>query len=167
MNKKDKFLFVDIDGVLNNDTYCELWHKYRLSNYRSFFKFGVLDPHNIIVLKELVTQRLPEINIVISSDWRYQQASLEELKKVFVQFEVPLWVDVTPISDDWDTRNIREKEIKQYMTEHGIEINQIAILDDINFFKDLSDRFVKTYYRDGLTHQDVEKIVKLFGKQEK
>lgn len=160
----DKYLFLDIDGCLNNDTYSVLWRDYRLYNYKSFFKYGVLDPHNVIVLKNLVT-KLPGINIVISSEWRYQRVALEELGKVFDQFGVPRWIDVTPIQEDWDIKNAREEEIKLYMKEHGIAKEQIVIIDDTNFYKELSDRFVKTYYKDGLTNKDADKVKQLFSEK--
>lgn len=161
MEDEKKYLFVDVDGVLNNETYNKLWRNHGLDRYYRFFQSSDVDPHNIVVLKELVTLYLPEINIIISSDWRYNEASLNELKKVFEQFEVPLWVDITPLSSRFD-RFSREKEILQYMREHNIEKEQIAILDDIDFFDELSDRFVKTDYRDGLTHKDKDKVARLF-----
>lgn len=157
----EKYLFLDVDGVCNNETYNKLWREHGLDKYYHFFQSSSVDPHNIIVLKELVTQYLPGIRIVISSDWRYNVASLNELKKAFVQFGVPLWVDITPLSSRFD-RFCREKEILQYIKEHDIEKEQIAILDDINFFDELSDRFVQTDYRDGFTHKDKDKVARMF-----
>ena len=104
---------------------------------------------------------MPGIKVVISSDWRYNVSSLNELKKVFEQFDVPLWVDITPLSSRFD-RFCREKEILQYMKERGIEKEQIAIVDDIDFFDELSDRFVQTDYRDGFTHKEKDKVARLF-----
>ena len=66
MQEKEKYLFLDVDGVLNN------------TNTKH-----VLDPGNMKMLKHLVMDVLPNVYIVICSEWRYTKPALQELAREF------------------------------------------------------------------------------------
>ena len=134
------YIFLDIDGVLNNYT-----------------SGTTLDEQNVQVFKELC-DALGDVQIVISSSWRFFDDALAELKEWFDSYGIPMWVATTTK----DRKLHREEQVLLYMSEHNILEEEIVLLDDIYFFKKLKHRFVNTSMKDGLTRNDKEKVLALF-----
>lgn len=133
-----KIIFLDIDGVLNN----ELWYKERsklskageLKNQtEKEYDLSNLDPENVAILSGLIVET--GAKVVISSTWRkghkleYLQELLEE--KGFCG-EI---VGYTPVfhytcNGKFKGNAPRGLEIQQWLKEHGEEVTNYIILDD-------------------------------------
>ena len=135
-----KYIFLDIDGVLNNYT-----------------SGTILDDQNVQVFKELC-DALGDVHIIISSSWRFFDDVLMDLKECFESYGIPLWEGIT----SKDRKLQREEQVLLYMSEHNIAEEEMVILDDIYFFKKLEHRFVNTSMKDGLTAKDMERVLELF-----
>ena len=135
-----KYIFLDVDGVLNNYT-----------------SHTILDDTNVRMFKELC-DALGDVNIVITSSWRLFEDAMNDLRDCFMEYNIPLWVGMTT-----DNRKLqREDQVLMYMNEYDIQEDEIVILDDIYFFKQLKHRFVNTSMKTGLTIEDVHQVLELF-----
>ena len=134
------YIFLDIDGVLNN-----------------YSSGSVLDENNVNVFKE-VCDALGDVKIVIISSWRFFDSALDDLKECFESHGIPLWVGITTK----DRKLQREQQVLLYMEEHNIAEEEIVILDDIYFYKQLKHRFVNTSMKEGLTKRDMDRVLELF-----
>lgn len=162
----NKYLFLDIDGVLNSErtvhAYMRLLHagaiKQKLKESPTppnpYF-----DPIAVGLLQRAV--KAVDFKIVISSTWR-SSLTLEEFHRVFDYY-------------GWDTRGIivgctgyeagiRGVQIKAWLDNRGKFPYEYAIIDDSSDFLDSQlDRCVKTSMDDGLTMDAFRRILVLFG----
>lgn len=117
-----KVIFLDIDGVLNNQSqivklvellgqeqYLEILHEIQEIPF---------DYRSCKLLQELVKET--DAEIILSSTWRLNPKGIESIEK-YARIKIK---DKTPRLND-----IRGKEIKQYLEEHK-EITRYVILDD-------------------------------------
>lgn len=150
---KKFYLFLDIDGVLNNIT----WLKNCVDNNleeKGYYRF--IDPKCIDAINFLI-DKLSEkfdVQVVISSLWKLQghDYCTEILKKHNLKFKNDL--DFTPTNFE---RN-RFKEIYKYLTEKK-QFNNFLVIDDEDLSELLNfNHFIKTtgYYNYGLTINQVE-----------
>lgn len=137
-----KILFLDFDGVINTLE----------SDYE-------IDPTKIPYIQRILTE-YPDMNIVISSTWRYE--GLERCRMHLKPIPDERIIDVTPYIRDGS----RGQEILQWMSENNIEKKDILIIDDedAGWFSEggLRDRLVKTCQFEGIQHKDVMKAFTLF-----
>lgn len=162
-----RIIFLDIDGVLN-------------STRSSFSNFGYPSPSRVFELSKTsigravsvakfdpiavgVVRRLCndlDLKIVLSSTWRKHKDYMDlasilnlpiigrtpDLPSGFRGDEVQLWIDRTPPVADF----------------------KYAIIDDDSDFHEYQKPFfVKTSIRNGITWENVERIMEIFGKQVK
>jgi hypothetical protein len=156
-----KVLFLDIDGVLN----CDSWY---LRPERPSGDLGHLDP--------VLVQRVDEIAarsgaaIVISSAWRMFR-SLDDLRCLLRDTGLcaPI-LDTTPVIEDGPAEGLaRAAEILRWLTDHSMRayagssqsIRQFAILDDLEDFGPLAHSHVHTETHVGIAHAHVEQAVAL------
>jgi hypothetical protein len=156
--KREKFLFLDIDGVL-----CikESLHARGSS---------ALDPACVARLNRVVA--ITGCKIVISSAWRVVN-DVESIADIFATqgFAFPASIiDATPT---WQMmgKNVmgvypeRSDEIRKWCEDHGVEESQIACLDD-EFLGPLEHRLAyvaQGFYNGGMQDSHVEKLVELLG----
>lgn len=154
---KVKTIFLDIDGVLNND------------NTRVFTKnnFYFVDDYLLERLKKIVDET--GAIIVLSSDWRTGLVDklvgedLAEFEEKMKEFGMEL-SGYTPLLDKEKDefgeyhRCTRGKEIQQYLDEHP-EIGDFVIIDDRFDMKPNMAHLVNTNYHIGLTEKDVDKAI--------
>lgn len=120
-----KFIFLDIDGVLNS---IDLSVAQQATERAPKSRLHDIDPVRVGLLKWVVD--MTNANIVISSTWRTGRTA-----EWFVGFfEALNWcnppiVGVTPISN-----GIRGDEINEYLTLNGQEECKYVILDDDSDF---------------------------------
>mgnify|MGYP001576710275 CR=1 FL=1 len=150
-----RILFLDFDGVLNN----KRWFASQLRAGRTCTDF---DPRNMGHLKRIV-QRLPNLQIVVSSSWRCGRtvAELGQLLARVVSSEQIF--DKTP---ELLSRS-RGEEICQWRMEWGIREHiapyniRFAVLDDDGFdMVAVFDNFFRTDARYGLTRKIADAVVR-------
>lgn len=150
MDKQEpiRVLFLDIDGVLNG-----LYTKERINGW--CFVEDILVSRIQHIVNETGAQ------IVISSDWRYEENRSEfgEFLKKLNEFGMGI-LDVTPISN-LKTIDSRQKEIERWLESCEAPIESFCILDDFYDFPRYADRFVMTSYVTGITDEDTAKCIEI------
>src|SRR5210317_1410587 len=156
-----KIIFLDIDGVLNNDRWASvLNHLYGGNGYGGFVKRNLKrrnikwDYYNVDNLKTLMDKT--GAKIVISSTWRYSH-SINDFKVMFQLYGLePRIVDITPdlsktgITDLY-IRKIRGDEINAWLDDHPDITNYVILDDDSDFHP--GQPLVRTDPEYGLTDQ--------------
>lgn len=160
----NRYLFLDIDGVLNSErtvfAYKKLVHcghiKHQLllgQPTNSFF-----DPIAVLLLK--TAQEQIGFKIVISSTWRHSLnvADFVEMFREYGWDTTDIIIGKTPIDGP-----IRGSEIKQWLDVHAKWPYKYCIVDDT---PDMLDEqfafFVQTKFTDGLSFEDFKKIFAIF-----
>lgn len=137
----NKFLFLDIDGVLN----CN-------KTQEKFGFFLGLDPELVDrYLKWLKTSKVTEV--ILSSTWRDSHQAREHLIDNGIH-----WDDITPVHRNHGPRGF---EIQHWMDDSNVEPESIAILDDIPDMVHLQSRLVHTDEAVGLQDSDLLKVDEL------
>jgi hypothetical protein len=148
-------LFLDFDGVLNNDNF--LRHQ---KNHVRPAAHNLFDPTNIASLNKLCCE-LQIAKIVISSTWR-KDRSLSEIQSLlsregFVFAERIL--DVTPVLGlQCETR---ADEIKEWISKHKPEA--VLVLDDFDLAASIVKGFFRVNSAEGLTDKLVASIISSFN----
>lgn len=111
-----KILFLDFDGVLHPD------------GIGLFSNLGLLEKY---------LQKMPGIEIVISSTWREDHA-LDELKNYFPESLRDKIIDVTPSLEDGYDCGGRQREIHAFLESAGLNDENASwvALDDMPLFFD-------------------------------
>lgn len=146
-----KVLFLDFDGVLNND-----FHLRKIKNHPSESHHG-LDPKNVNVLNQLY-KKVPNLNIVISSSWRIGK-SIEWLQDLLTDAGFHYSnkiISVTPFSG----RGPRGNKIQKWLDQH-LDVAEFVIVDDDQDMAHLMGRLVKTSFRYGLQEKHIEEILRV------
>ena len=139
-------LYLDFDGVLNNDQF--LRHQ---RNHLKLSEHALFDPQNVRCLENLC-KLLPVSQIIITSTWRSQR-SIHELRQLMVNEGVTCADLVMDKTNDGDTR---EEEILSHVQQHGFE-HWIA-LDDMVLADLPGNHFYRVRPSTGLTMQDINSI---------
>ena len=151
MSKPNLYIFLDVDGVLNNTA----------AFYLSNDKILALSEECLFNYQYLVDKlRLKyEVKVILSSTWRFNKIGFDKLKEYEDKYGALKLYDSTPISHDH-----REKEIKRYCDENKIEYKDILIIDDALITNELKDRSIKTNMFDGLRMSEAYGcLVNMFG----
>lgn len=155
-----KYLFLDIDGVLNHDEWFESdGYRHNQSNWH----VSMFDPKCVERVNRILEETGAEL--VVSSSWR----SMSDLKDIFAGVGLPTEFHITPNADEiypledpndkyinsigsewtgWDELDIkywRGSEIK-YWLEHNAEspYTYCIIDDDCDMLEEQHDNFVLT-----------------------
>lgn len=164
----NKYIFLDIDGVLNTVSSISSSENIWLSSPKNP-ELDLVFGHMIYQIEEekvdLLNQIVKETSakIIISSTWRLlfkldDLISLLKFKGLIGEI-----VGVTPnglLNREWGKRILRSEEIYAYLLENNLQNNQFVIIDDdddagISF----EDKFVKTI--DGLTLDNVDQVINI------
>ena len=133
-----KVIFLDVDGVLNNDGYFERTKNEKQNRIE-------LDDENIKYLKEIIG--LTGAKVVVTSTWK-ELRIYSKLISYLKTFGIEVYDKTVHMSYN------RGDEIREYLSTH--EIDNFIILDDEIFrdFNELISHLVKTdFYNGGLTEQ--------------
>lgn len=168
-----KILFLDFDGVLNDDAFYEHVHeyqtKYSLSTTDRVKRSASthINPYNVQNLKYILKLD-PEVRIVISSTWR-KHFSLKDLQWILTKHGVsankiigktdlvgPNEHEGSGISD------IQRGDLCIRWAEQN-SVTCFVCVDDDNDFDRCRDRLVRTNSKNGLIRTKAEEILKLFG----
>ncbi len=153
-----KYLFLDIDGVLNS-------HKY--DKERDIMNTSNIDSTRLDLVKEIVDKT--GAKIVLTSTWRKHWEKSEafcdnvgkELNETFRSHGLEIY-DKTPSINFLE----RGLEVQAYLSNHLEDLEAFCVVDDMMYAWDnLSPFFVKTNPRIGygLEKRHVEKIIELLN----
>lgn len=165
MNENVKYLFLDVDGVLNSG----------LGGSTEDF-LGIhsnivdLESKCLYALRYLV-KHIDDIHIILTTSWIQCSGDrpLKVLNNKFKQWEIPSWVDtIRKEIYECTPNSTREKAITLYCNRHNINMKSIIVLDDeeLIFNNDIQDRFIRIDTHDGLTFADYRKVCKFLNVQE-
>ena len=140
-----KYLFLDIDGVLNNaEDYC-----------LGYVEKPEMFSKRCLDCLKYITDNVPELKIVLCSTWRI----LPNWEKRVLQSGMP--VDILALIKDVTSRKMDKSEaIKDYINKHNIEISDFAVLDDHDL--KVPNQF-KTHGYTGLTIIEALKVCDLLN----
>lgn len=140
-------LFLDVDGVL---------HPYHIRHPRQQFAMA-----NMMQLKE-VMKSIPDAKIVLSTAWREDVESRNEITDRLKEYGLPSFVSTTPTI----ARLQRTKEILAWVKQHRprtwVAVDDLPLLDEND---EMRDHFVQTHQSFGMRPKDAEDIIRLFKKQ--
>ena len=179
------YLFLDVDGVLNDITSNALTvPRVIKSDSKPLFLSEYICPAKIERLRRII-QAHGNVVIVLSSHWRTDNFFRECLADILTYYEMPAWIGVTPEEHDAYSHLFKVRmprlsqsvpravEIKSWLLQNNDPTNYVAIDDrDImygtktnyeNLFADVKDHFYQTRMC-GLVDEDVDKIVSLMRK---
>jgi len=164
-----KIMFLDIDGVLNTK-----WWYTQMDRNSPRDQYGyAFDPKAVANLKRIVEET--GAGIVISSSWK--SFGFSELEEMWTDRGLPgKLIGVTPNSvsdellldadiDSIELFHIRGEEIKEWLTKHGKNVSNYAIIDDMdNMLPEQQSHFVHTNPEVGITEEDAEKAIAIINK---
>jgi hypothetical protein len=158
-----KYLFLDIDGVLNSDEYYIELYRYTKGktseSYRFYPEGTASDGYQKNIDRaavELVNRICKETGakIVLSSSWRIDNACTSELAKLGIEVS-----DYTP----YIPSRHRGTEIKKFLDTH--RCSSYCILDDDTDMLDSQlSNFVPVDFHFGLTKCDADSAIEILGK---
>jgi len=165
----NKVIFLDIDGVLNTK-----WWYTQMERTISKDKYGyAFDPKAVANLKRIVAET--GADIVISSSWKCM--GLSQMEDMWEDRNLPgKIIGITPNSmsdemllnvdiDSIKLFHIRGEEIKEWLTKHGKQVSNYAIIDDMdNMLSEQQSRFVHTNPEVGITEEDAQKTIEILNR---
>lgn len=163
-----KFIFLDIDGVLNSENWFKE-HSADIKASSGFLHRGMseLDPAALTRLRKIVNET--GAHLVLSSSWRYLHP-LHEIESMFagLGFSNLMFYDYTPRSKD---NRRRGEEIAEWIqkfkeTTTNLELQYVILDDDSDMLFEQKPFFVHTSWATGLTDMDVEIALNMFDFQE-
>ena len=146
-----KAIFLDIDGVLNNQEHLLLLHN-RFLGREQYLQLlqGLhetpLDYRSCILLQKLLYETSAEV--ILSSTWRLSEKHIEGIRK-YGGIEIK---DITPRLD-----TIRGEEIQAYSDKHPEIENYVILDDDSDMLPEQICHFVKCDSKIGFTDKEYEK----------
>lgn len=161
-----KIIFLDVDGVLNNDASVEYY-----GGFGGFFQEeDVVTEQNIRWDREAVDNlRLivenTDAKIVMSSTWR-TYLSVDKFREMFVVYgwsDAPV-IDRTPnFYSEIGRSPSRGIEVNAWINDN--DVDRYVIIDDINqFLPDQQEFFINTWPLDGLTFDDAIQAIDILNK---
>lgn len=180
-SKKRRILFLDIDGVLNNDRF---WLVHAIFDIEKFAEMPHSNP-DIELLTNAIDKRalelllfalreVEDLEIVISSNWaiRFKMGTVVKVLSA-LGLEESRIAGATPRKFSGTTR---EHEISMWIEQNDRPcLNDYAVLDDLSldFSSEsrcavgrvgylLSDRFIQTDPLNGFTYKDAISLIRLF-----
>lgn len=126
-----RIIFLDVDGVLNNEKYsCFMYKLLGKDKYYKKIKkdFDIFDLRSVRYVAKLVDYFEGDIRLVISSTWRTNKKAvdkiIEKLSIFMKSYNIP--VDVTEV----DKNRIRGIEIQHYLENNNLLNSDYVIIDD-------------------------------------
>lgn len=142
MDKKKLYIFLDVDGVLNNTSTFRL-------NKKTIYS---LSYENLVAYQHLIDKLKTkyDVKVILSSTWRMYKEGLNKISKLSKRYSGLILYGKTPNGIDY-----REVEIKDFCDSHNINYDDILIIDDELIDNELKKRHLRTNCHDGLRFSDV------------
>lgn len=133
------YIFLDVDGVLNND---KARKAYRGNDMR------ILSEDNLLELSNLINSINHECRIVLISTWRYSHDNVNVLNRALKKYQLSLFNCL-----DINHSKSKSELIIKYCKQKNITFSNIIIIDDglidDGLIDDLSNHLVKCDFRLG------------------
>lgn len=157
--KKLVFIFLDVDGVLNNENYIvKCYNKHHKPMSMNHVPFDPKCLNNLMILVQQIQQLDYDVNIILSSTWRLNEIDYNIVDARLAEYGLSLNGKTSYID------GIRGMEIKDFLQDKCY--TNFIILDDDIF--DIQDYFpnnlVKTDFKTGLTKHNVKQALKIIKK---
>ena len=157
----DKFVFLDIDGVLNSEQYYleKPWPQ-RFEELKDkldeHIAFGIahIDPKAVKLLNRLVTET--KAKIVVSSSWRGDYA----LQTIFalVGITEPIYGETPRLES-----RFRGEEIDKWLKERQEPYKYVILDNDSDMLGTQRNNFIHTDWKVGLTEENVNEAIKILS----
>ena len=150
------FIFLDVDGVLNNENYIvKCYNKHHKPMSMNHVPFDPKCLNNLMILVQQIQQLDYDVNIILSSTWRLNEIDYNIVDARLAEYGLSLNGKTSYID------GIRGIEIKDFLQDKCY--TNFIILDDDIF--DIQDYFpnnlVKTDFKTGLTKHNVRQALKI------
>lgn len=150
------FIFLDVDGVLNNENYIvKCYNKHHKPMSMNHVPFDPKCLNNLMILVQQIQQLDYDVNIILSSTWRLNEIDYNIVDARLAEYGLSLNGKTSYID------GIRGMEIKDFLQDKCY--TNFIILDDDIF--DIQDYFpnnlVKTDFKTGLTKHNVRQALKI------
>jgi predicted protein tyrosine phosphatase len=153
-----KFVFMDVDGVVNH---FEWWERRgRVKNEMALE--NAMDPWAMAMVEDICIRT--GAAVVVSSSTRKLHNRLEY---VDVFRAAGLWTPIVGVTPDLNLDKGRGREIDAWLRERmrvtGEDVESFVILDDDSDMEPHMDRLVKTSHATGIRMTDVDKAIGVLG----
>ena len=153
-----KAVFLDIDGVLNNQNHIlkliELLGEKQYCQLNKDLGEIPFDYRSCKWLHKLIKET--NADVILSSTWRISKDLINGIEK-YAEIKIK---DVTP-----RLNTIRGEEIQQYLDTHKEITNYVIIDDDKDMLESQKDHFVNTDFLNGFTKGKYILCKKILDKQ--
>lgn len=160
-----KLIFLDIDGVLNNDKFLKRLRGVSVDYYTDKVLYGsmMIDKFAVRRLQQIVSAT--DARIVISSSWR-EVFSLDEIREMLdgklKSLNTESMLDI--IGRTMSNLTTRRNQIVSWLNSTCEDIEAFVILEDCEDMYELEKFTVRTSPATGLTDFDVEHAIKLLNR---
>ncbi len=146
-----KIVFLDVDGVLNNETWAIEMYDQGTRVYRD----NILFEPSLEQLRRII--KTTGALIVVSSSWRQNPTAYDHLKEWLKKYDMEVY-DKTPyVGGD------RGDDITAWFHRNPGEWNY-AILDDENDMGEHKEHLVQTSFDTGLTEKEADCCIEMLNK---
>ena len=158
-----KFIFLDIDSVLNSKD----WNRYYMETNLKYLPD--VDPDIDFRAVKRINKLVESTGakIILSSSWRfYLSETINRLRNSGLKYPIKDIIkgEECVYSENWPDVNhpTRGDLIENFLKEHPCD--NYIILDDINdMTKEQQSHFIQTNNNDGFTDKDLENAIKLLN----
>lgn len=163
-----KVLFLDIDGVLNSETYAKRYHEEHLGE-KGYHIW--VDPHAVELVRGLC--EVEHVKIILSSSWRSYdlKSTIEHLTeyrhlKPLLRYIIGVTVsmmsrcrgeEIRRTIEDWD-RLVDSGLIDKRYRDRGVLFQYAIVDDDSDMTNEQRPHFVQTDWSVGITEIEIERI---------
>lgn len=179
-------IFLDMDGVINCNSFIEKWNKEKglnsLKEFKEKYCLSSTGPYFYFIVPELLERfnrlynEIPNCKVVWSSSWR---RTVKKNSKPFIEglyykcgFPENSFLSYTPHIPYLLRYNEIEEWIKIFKNTYNIE--KCAIIDDLSEANPMVDsylgipiKFFKTSFQKGLTQEIADEILNFFNGDKK
>ena len=122
-----------------------------------------IDDNRMKLLQDLVIA-VPELEIVLSSDWKLYDFAKAAIAKKFEEFGIPQIIGETP-NFEFEENNFRYKEIQDWIDKNLTPEDRFAIIDDRDdaCIPGFEEFFIQTDEYVGITPEDVRRMIGIFN----
>ena len=150
MREINKYLFLDIDGVLNSVSwYREEWSK------NHAYPQGDFDPKCVELVNRIVEET--GCKVVVSSSWRTESNLQSIFDKVGLEFKIH---SITPFGSH------RGCEIQEWLDSQTEPYVYAIVDDDRDMLSHQRKYFIKTNTAIGITDEDVRHIINILNRND-